>query len=1752
MTKNYWVSRAIAGLFVFALMIVSTKADEVPNGDFGQGLSGWATEGQITWSTDSHKVVQMMPDDRVVPHYVSSWNRGLWADLSKLRWDKKQAGQQLESLPVGRLISPSFTIDKKYVQFFVSGMTKQKGNTIGLDFDQDNVVDLAMTPVESSPQWRVVCIDVSAHQGQQARFIIDSQTQVAPGGFSPALYLAVGQIHQTDAPAPVVVAKSGAVKAMSGKITLDLQGSSAADTPYQLEYQIVDKFTRQVAAGEHKGVLAGGKRQKVDIDFPAGDRDYYRGTLRLKDGQGRLLAIETVHVAAVASVGTRKLISLSDGWESAIGDAAQTAPPADAQWQAMKGAGFKQDLPRGGASAVWFSKTLPADRAFDNQSVKIYLDNPFAQLATIFVNGRPVASMPDPNLLNAPGVDVTRQLKPGQPNTLWIRVDSADPYLMEGDRTLWPGVGRQGPQQVRFSGAHLQITGDVYIEDVFAITSVSQKKITIRTTIVNSSSKPRTFTLKHTVNDPGLAAEASEVALGFETLTGVLAPHEQQTVMVEAPWIDARLWDYQSPYLYRLHSQLQTADDQLSDACDTVLAFREFGITQGRITLNGRPVRMRTLFRDTAGPDGLSNPANIRSMKRMGYNMVRNLQPFDSIIAAQDGLLFYVDYPLAFKSGAITQPVFWQRYKQVCQNIARQIRTEPAFVFHSVANELIHSGEGVIYPDLTKRFKEMADAVHEVDPTRIALFNGDLDAGGYSDTINYHYVHDLDEALPWPNGVMWLRPGVEIPAYNQALRWEGYKPILATECFVNGTIESVTHLIGEQAYLPGEGSNELINFQLLHIQGIEAGGVSQFQAWRRGEKIPWLQIVAIDETSHGYSAGSFNRDFVLLNSLLNDVTGSLHWSLTRKTDGQIAFAKDQPMTLPAGVSFQQSINLQLPQVDQPTDYLLKITFRGETDWELADSQAELVRDFTVYPADRSVVQVPTVVFDPAGALAEWISKQPNIRVVKNPQELGELSTGTVLVLAPGVHSLPAAMAEQLQKFMAGGGWVLSLEQESPPDWSPIEIKLTPRANTKAFIIGQGSNLTDGVRQQDLSFWQPDNWVAQRGMEYLQSGAARTLIASGSSGGLDQALLMEMKWGRGGALFNQLLIGSRLDTEPVAAQLLTRWINALGVRRPSTLNFGILASASLTRLLEQMGVEGVDLADVARPATLQGLDIVLLDAQSAQVPTTEMREFVSRGGTLWLHNLDQSTLKQWTDLLPPAIDPGNNNIYQAFRTADGPAGISLADLYGKTNGFVVSDHPVVVGSDPSALQNLALLIDPGILLEYKLGQGRVLIDQLRWHDVDGANSAQARRLLSTMLAWLDIPTKPAKLADAFTFTPIELTGNRGLKLDGTTRGWLGEGSTDLSELPPGRQVFLSTPFIVGDSDTAAAMAIKSGAYGLPQDVTIAQPDQKADELSFLITSAYGFIDFDYRKFIAELVIQYDGNIHEVIPVLYGDAIGDWTYRAPEQLKLSRVAWQGTSVEGATPKIYLMRYRNPYPDRTIKSIHLKGMDDKIVPIVLGITLLNANDQASGSLLAKNRRDQGAFSTVVRSASDQIPPAITDGGSLWWVIGPWDNPNGREGGFSIPFGPEQMIDFNRSYVGLNGASVRWQFMVAHRPDNQLWLDELWPTLDDVVGYGFTYVYSPQDIDALMILGSDDDARVWMNGQLVHEYFGSRSYKPTDRINVHLKKGWNTLLIKCVDRLWGWRFQLWFEDGHGARLEGIHLDALKRQPQEEQTTSQ
>ncbi len=124
---------------------------------------------------------------------------------------------------------------------------------------------------------------------------------------------------------------------------------------------------------------------------------------------------------------------------------------------------------------------------------------------------------------------------------------------------------------------------------------------------------------------------------------------------------------------------------------------------------------------------------------------------------------------------------------------------------------------------------------------------------------------------------------------------------------------------------------------------------------------------------------------------------------------------------------------------------------------------------------------------------------------------------------------------------------------------------------------------------------------------------------------------------------------------------------------------------------------------------------------------------------------------------------------------------------------------------------------------------------------------------------------------------------------------------------------------------------------------------------------------------------------------------------------------------------------------------------------------------------------------------------------------------------------------------AAVEWQPLGKARPgeDGHVRLNRLGAG-DNCCGYLRTTVISEREQDVVLVAGSDDGVKIWLNGQVIHANNAVRGVKcGEDRVDCRLMEGENTLLVKVTQGGADWALCCGFKMPDGGPATGLQFKA-------------
>lgn len=233
-------------------------------------------------------------------------------------------------------------------------------------------------------------------------------------------------------------------------------------------------------------------------------------------------------------------------------------------------------------------------------------------------------------------------------------------------------------------------------------------------------------------------------------------------------------WTAETPYLYKLHLTLLTAEGEVIEQVEQSVGFRSVEIRNGQLLVNGAPVRFRGVNRHEHDP----RTARVMSEERMLQDILMMKQANINAVRTShypnvsrwyelcDSLGLYVmdeaDIEEHGLRGTLASTPDWHAaFLDRAVRMAERDKNHPSIVMWSMGNE---SGYG-------PNFAAISAWLHDFDPTRPVHYEGAQGAGGESDpktvdVISRFYTRVKQE---------YLNPGIaegEDKERAENARWE--------------------------------------------------------------------------------------------------------------------------------------------------------------------------------------------------------------------------------------------------------------------------------------------------------------------------------------------------------------------------------------------------------------------------------------------------------------------------------------------------------------------------------------------------------------------------------------------------------------------------------------------------------------------------------------------------------------------------------------------------------------------------------------------------------------------------------------------------------------------------------------------------------------------------------------------------------------------------------------------------------------------
>ncbi|MCL1888162.1 MAG: hypothetical protein FWF96_04760, partial [Kiritimatiellaeota bacterium] len=367
-----------------------------------------------------------------------------------------------------------------------------------------------------------------------------------------------------------------------------------------------------------------------------------------------------------------------------------------------------------------------------------------------------------------------------------------------------------------------------------------------------------------------------------------------------------------------------------------------------------------------------------------------------------------------------------------------------------------------------------------------------------------------------------------------------------------------------------------------------------------------------------------------------------------------------------------------------------------------------------------------------------------------------------------------------------------------------------------------------------------------------------------------------------------------------------------------------------------------------------------DKSPFQVPVTfpheyEFSEFTWIGNTFYMPqkrvNLvfdnDRENMLSWEtrpDNTPHvfAIDPPRKAKQVTLEIAE------WLPVEGKSDSTIGIDNIAFKVRRPADFHNTVKpLVNIGGLMEYQMGEGRVILCNLQFQDTEAVpeNVGKKRKILATILRNLRAPFTGGKTVIAgmdLNYTPVDFSD---FTVQSREDGF-GDKARDFAGFPSGAQRMAGVLF---DIPEKMAMLKGNNIPGeLPEKIEGIPVNQKADALFFLhagrVTRRPNPQErLQGRRYeLAKYVAHYEDGESVEIPVLAEVHVEHYAQAQPAFLPGAQTAWMKKFEDNDDlGVVYMMPWSNPRPEVPITTLDLlPGKDNAGTPALLGLTAASAD--------------------------------------------------------------------------------------------------------------------------------------------------------------------------------------------------------------------
>ena len=949
----------------------------------------------------------------------------------------------------------------------------------------------------------------------------------------------------------------------------------------------------------------------------------------------------------------------------------------------------------------------------------------------------------------------------------------------------------------------LVATGSVYAEDVLIRTSVARKRLRAEIIIRNTAKKP----IGVSVAVEAVHEKTGAVEKRIPVKTTIIPAQKTRLIAFDDTWANPKLWWpaeslEDKPDCYLLRTTV-SVNDQPVDVQTERFGFREITYTKQHVLLNG--IRWHFWGAQEIHADGSEKVWLTKYFK--GNNRFHRFGGEDNELwetrkASLDffdknGIPGYLGTCVDGGSSSLdlSNSLFWENTEEHITQVINAYKNHPSILMWSLGNEVMFGANKkeykTMYGQMEINAAKLVSLQKKLDPTRVGFFDGDGSLGGLIDINSQHDSMIRGDGFP-SSAYHYLtckkafQPRETLTA-PERYRWDKKRPLLLGDiCFYGGDADQVSWIGGPETFRSGAAANSgHETFVRIVSEGARFQDVivtcPEVEPFGDGLKKAWSRRAALvrEHTSLFFSNTELTRTVRIFNDGRDADPLTLEWKLV--LDGATVDSGKKTYTLEPGHWKEDILVASLPAAVHRIDGFLFLELFAKGTRVFQDQ-----KEISVVP-NTSVVKNLTAetlgVYDPQKNILAWLDakQQPYTPI----RRLANIPPATQ-VLIIGNDGLPKPEAfriknstrfgvrpesEAVKQFVSEGNVAIVLEQERPLVESELPIndasidakqinypsmikeKFDREAGFSGSIVFPVASIhpvLKNLKKRDFFTWQGESDSNFKTAYATPRSGVRSLVQAGDR--LDLTLLMEIPFEKGRYLISQLLIGSKLGTEPAADYLLHNalvWASEKARTEPATI-VGVV-DKPLGEFLLETELKITWEQDIA-VALKTAADVLVVEAKPSFVNylamhPDEVNTFFNQGGWIMLSGLTTNGLPGFNQLVGGKYTLRDYTAeWTVLDHRDDPLLLGISDRDVKQNSLRQTDRAsgtyapstnlffsVIEEIDPAVPSPSSIeprttpiyLSSPIGLAKYPIGNGGILLNQIDYLDDDGISPPERR-------------------------------------------------------------------------------------------------------------------------------------------------------------------------------------------------------------------------------------------------------------------------------------------------------------------------------------------------------------------------------------------------------------------------------------------